>query len=66
MFVMTCSTVVQIYKNYGGQQVFVLRVQTELINSVYRDHTTKREYAARSRGAGIRGANGASSSQRLH
>jgi hypothetical protein len=31
---MTFSTSVQIYKNYGGQKVFVLRVQTELINSV--------------------------------
>jgi hypothetical protein len=30
------SISVQIYKNYGGQKVFVSRVQTELINSVYR------------------------------
>jgi hypothetical protein len=30
------STSVQIYKNYGGQKVFVSRVQTELINLVYR------------------------------
>jgi hypothetical protein len=29
-------TSVQIYKNYGGQQVFVSRVQTELIDSVFR------------------------------
>jgi hypothetical protein len=28
---MTCYRSVQINKNYGGQQVFVLRVQTELI-----------------------------------
>jgi hypothetical protein len=33
---MVCSTSVQIYKNYGGKQVFSLRVKTELINSVYR------------------------------
>jgi hypothetical protein len=31
---MDCFTCVQINKNYVGQQVFVLRVQTELINSV--------------------------------
>jgi hypothetical protein len=30
------STSVQIYKNYDGQNVFVSRVQTELINSVCR------------------------------
>jgi hypothetical protein len=32
LFSMTYSTNVQIYKNYGGQQVFVSRVQTELYN----------------------------------
>jgi hypothetical protein len=26
LFLMTCSTSVQIYKNYGGQKVFVSRV----------------------------------------
>jgi hypothetical protein len=31
---MTHSTDVHIYKNYGGKKVFVLREQTELINSV--------------------------------
>jgi hypothetical protein len=36
LFLMTCSTSVQIYKNYGGHQVFGSRVQTELINSVFR------------------------------
>jgi hypothetical protein len=36
LYLMTCSTSVQIYKNYTGQQVFVSRVQIELINSVYR------------------------------
>jgi hypothetical protein len=36
LFLMTCSTSVQIYKNYGGQQVFISRVQTELIDSVFR------------------------------
>jgi hypothetical protein len=33
---MDFSKIVQIYKNYGGHQVFVSRVQTELVNSVYR------------------------------
>jgi hypothetical protein len=33
---MTCSTSVQIYQNYGGQQVFTSWVQTELIDSVSR------------------------------
>jgi hypothetical protein len=33
---MTCSISVQIYKNYEGQQVFVSRVPTELVNSVPR------------------------------
>jgi hypothetical protein len=28
LFLMTCSTSVQIYKNYGSQQVFVSRVRT--------------------------------------
>jgi hypothetical protein len=36
LIIMDFFTRVQIYKNYGGQQVFVWRVQTELINSVYR------------------------------
>jgi hypothetical protein len=30
------SLSVKIYKNYGGQQVFVSNVQTEIINSPYR------------------------------
>jgi hypothetical protein len=34
LFPMTCSTSVKINKNYGGQKLFVLRVQIELINSV--------------------------------
>jgi hypothetical protein len=33
---MTCSTNVQINKNYGDKKVFILRVQTKLINSVSR------------------------------
>jgi hypothetical protein len=36
LFLMTCSTSLQIYKNYQGNQVFVSRVPTELINSVPR------------------------------
>jgi hypothetical protein len=36
LFLMTCYASVRIYKNYRGQQVFVSRVQTELINSVFR------------------------------
>jgi hypothetical protein len=36
LFLITCSTSVQINKNYGGQQVFILRVQTDQINSVSR------------------------------
>jgi hypothetical protein len=32
LFQMTCSTSVQIYKNYRGHQIFVLRVSTKLIN----------------------------------
>jgi hypothetical protein len=36
LFLMTCSISVQIYTNYGGLQVFVSRVQTELIDSVYK------------------------------
>jgi hypothetical protein len=34
LFLITSSASVQIYKNYGGQQVIFSRVQTELINSV--------------------------------
>jgi hypothetical protein len=33
---MACSTSIQIYKVYGGLEVFILRVQTELYNSVFR------------------------------
>jgi hypothetical protein len=36
LFLMTCSKSVKIYKYYGGQQVFVSRVRTELIDSVSR------------------------------
>jgi hypothetical protein len=36
LFPMACCTSVQIYKNYGSQKEFILRVQTELINSVSR------------------------------
>jgi hypothetical protein len=32
---MDCSASLQNYKNYGDQQVFVSRVQPELINSIY-------------------------------
>jgi hypothetical protein len=32
----TSSISVKFYKNYGGQKVFVSRVQTELIKSVLR------------------------------
>jgi hypothetical protein len=39
LFLMACSTSVQIYKNYAGHQVFVLRVRTELINSFFRLET---------------------------
>jgi hypothetical protein len=31
---MTFYTSVKIYKNYRGQKIFVLKVQTEIINSV--------------------------------
>jgi hypothetical protein len=36
---MDYSISVQIYKNYGGQQVFVSKIQTELINSILRLET---------------------------
>jgi hypothetical protein len=36
LFLMTFSTSVQIKKNYKGHKAFVSRVQTELINSVFR------------------------------
>jgi hypothetical protein len=36
LFLMTWFTSVKIYKKYRGHKVFVSRVQTELINSVYR------------------------------
>jgi hypothetical protein len=35
---MTFSTSVQIFENYEGQKVFVLSVQTELINLVFRQY----------------------------
>jgi hypothetical protein len=34
LFLMTCYTSVQLYKNYGGQKVFVSTVQTEQSNSL--------------------------------
>jgi hypothetical protein len=36
LILMNCSTSVKIYENYRGKQIFVSRVQTELINLVYR------------------------------
>jgi hypothetical protein len=35
LFLMTCYTSVQIYKNYGGWKIIVSRVQTELCNSEF-------------------------------
>jgi hypothetical protein len=34
LILMDCSTSLQIDKNYGGQQVFVSRVQTDQVDSV--------------------------------
>jgi hypothetical protein len=36
LVIMDFSASVQIYKNYGGQKIFVLRVQTKLIHLVFR------------------------------
>jgi type IV secretory pathway VirB6-like protein len=36
LFLMTCSTSLQIYKNYEGPKVFISRIQTELVDSVFR------------------------------
>jgi hypothetical protein len=34
LFLMTCYTSVQLYKNYGGQKVFVSSIQIEQSNSL--------------------------------